>query len=128
MAQRHKGERKQIASLLTPRVRSTIVALSKNHRMSVSQYVADLLAIQMGRPDLARDLRQLTIPEELHVVVESRRDISPRFDHDVHALIEIAAAARGMSLSQYVAAVCTAHVDGGRLPEPTQEVLLLSTA
>ncbi|MBE5502707.1 Uncharacterised protein [Mycobacteroides abscessus subsp. abscessus] len=131
MAQRHKGPRKQIASLLDPRVRAVMVALAERHTLSVSQYIADLLAAHVGRPDLVRDLRQTTIPylDDLNVVVDDDRNVGPRVHIDVYQVIAKAAADRGISMSQYVSAVCDAHVAGRELPTANQqEVLLLTSA
>lgn len=57
MPQQHKGERTyypvrppiQVAPLLQEMVRDSGVS-------SISQYLADLVAIHVGRPDLAREL------------------------------------------------------------------------
>ncbi|PQM44999.1 hypothetical protein C1Y40_04838 [Mycobacterium talmoniae] len=130
MSQRHKGPRKQIASLLDPWVRAVMVALAERHTLSVSQYIADLLATHVGRPDLVRDLQQPTIPyiDELRVNVHKDRNVGPRVPIPVYELVAAAAASRAISMSQYVAEVCAAHVDGRELPIHQQEVPLLTTA
>lgn len=108
-----------------------MVALAERHALPVSQYIADLLAAHVERPDLVRDLRQITIPyvDDLNVVVDDDRNVGPRVHIDVYKAIAKAAADRSISMSQYVAAVCEAHVAGRELPTINQqEVLLLTSA
>lgn len=52
----HKGDR--LAHTIRPprAVSDALRAEADLHGLSLSQYVADLLAIHIGRPDLARDL------------------------------------------------------------------------
>ncbi|CAJ1589649.1 toxin-antitoxin system [Mycobacterium sp. SMC-18] len=52
----HKGDR--LAHTIRPprEVSDALRAEAVAHGLSLSQYVADLLAIHIGRPDLARDL------------------------------------------------------------------------
>lgn len=52
----HKGDR--LAHTIRPprAVSDALRAEAASHGMSLSQYVADLLAIHIGRPDLARDI------------------------------------------------------------------------
>ncbi len=52
----HKGDR--LAHTIRPprEVSDALRAEAVAHGLSLSQYVADLLAIHVGRPDLARDL------------------------------------------------------------------------
>ncbi len=134
MAQRHKGKRQQIAALTDPRVRAVMVGLATRHGISVSQYVADLLAVDVGRPDLVRDLTQTTIPilDDLEVVVDDERLIAPRVHVDVYQVIAERAGNRRMG--QYVARVCEAHANGHALPidhataNENQEELLLTSA
>lgn len=130
MAQRHKGPRKQIASLLDPWVRAVMVGLAERHSISVSQYVADLLAAHIGRRDLIRDLQQTAIPylDDLDITVDDERLIAPRVPVDVYTIIAAAAARRVISMSQYVAEVCEAHSKGREHQPDQQEVLLLTSA
>lgn len=57
----HKGDR--LAHTIRPprEVSDALRDEAASHGLSLSQYVADLLAIHVGRPDLARDLGR---PEE----------------------------------------------------------------
>lgn len=57
----HKGDR--LAHTIRPprAVSDALRDEAASHGLSLSQYVADLLAIHVGRPDLARDLGR---PEE----------------------------------------------------------------
>ncbi|TSD94812.1 ribbon-helix-helix domain-containing protein [Skermania sp. ID1734] len=52
MAQHSKGPRKQIQPRLRTEVYAAIDEIAKRQGTSVSQYVADLCAVHVGRPDL----------------------------------------------------------------------------
>lgn len=56
MPAEHKGDR--LAHTIRPprAVSDALRAEAASHGLSLSQYVADLLAIHVGLPDLARDL------------------------------------------------------------------------
>ncbi|TXH18580.1 MAG: toxin-antitoxin system [Mycobacterium sp.] len=63
MAQPHKGERTLIASRAPQPVFDAVAKAAAEHGISISAYVADVLAVHVGRPDLVRDLGHRT--EEL---------------------------------------------------------------
>lgn len=56
MAQPHKGDRAQIMCRPVLPVYEEIRARATAAGISMSQYAADLLALQLGRPDLVREL------------------------------------------------------------------------
>ena len=56
MAQPHKGERVLVAARPPQAVYDVVRQRATQRGISISQYVADLLAIHVGRPDLVREL------------------------------------------------------------------------
>lgn len=60
MAQPHKGDRAAITLRIPAELHEQLRKEAGNAEIALSQYVADLLALQAGRPDLAREIR--TVP------------------------------------------------------------------
>jgi len=60
MAQEHKGERWLVQTRPHIEVFNQLVTAAENAGTSHSQYVADVLAIHFGRPDLVRVLNKET--------------------------------------------------------------------
>lgn len=56
MAQPHKGERVVTVTRLARPVWSDVQQAATDRGMSISQYIADVLAAHVGRADLVRDL------------------------------------------------------------------------
>lgn len=56
MAQLPKGERAQVGPRLALDVFEAVRRLAEENRMSVSQYVADVMALHVNRPDLVLEL------------------------------------------------------------------------
>ena len=56
MGQPNKGDRELLQSRPVRPVWEAVHAAAASAGLSVSQYVADVLAIHVGRPDLVRDL------------------------------------------------------------------------
>lgn len=52
MAQPHKGERRLVASRVPEDVYEELIGLANEAGTSVSQFIADRMAIHVGRPDL----------------------------------------------------------------------------
>lgn len=71
MAQPHKGPRAQIAFRPTRAVYDEIQARATARGLSMSQYVADMMAVALGMPDEVRELRELVgdAPEVLPLAV-----------------------------------------------------------
>ena len=63
MAQHHKGDRRLVQSRVPEEVHAKVAALSAQCGLPVSQYIADLVCLHVGRPDLVRGLGR-TEPEE----------------------------------------------------------------
>lgn len=133
MAQRYKGRRKQIAiepHLMTDAVKQVIARRAAQRAMGFSQYVADLLALAVGRPDRALELPQQALDQMVSdaVEVEPPVNVAPRVDEEVYALIRAACAAGGVSMASYTRAVCEAHAADHELPAlPRPEEVLLLT-
>ncbi len=61
MAQPHKGDRASMTLRIPPaELHEQLRKDAGDAKIALSQYVADLLALQAGRPDLAREIR--TVP------------------------------------------------------------------
>lgn len=87
--------------------------------VSVSQYVADLLAIAVGRPDCARKLTEpLTGPCGLGEEAEVKLPAywSTRVPVEVYDLINAATPDHGRAVADYLADVCHAHAQNQPLP------------
>lgn len=60
MAQPHKGDRAAMTLRIPAELHEQLRKDAGDAKIALSQYVADLLALQAGRPDLAREIR--TVP------------------------------------------------------------------
>lgn len=132
MAQHYKGLRKHIK--MSTNAPAHVLQVINNrgvaYGMGASQYMADLLAFAVGRPDLARSLTQETLdyPEEHLPEVPLPVSMNPRVDLEVYKLIYDACAACGISKADYLLDVCLAHVADEPLPPlPRPEEALLLT-
>lgn len=58
MAQPHKGPRRLVQSRVAPEVHAEIAHRASAAGMSVSQWIADIVSLSVGRPDLVRELNR----------------------------------------------------------------------
>lgn len=56
MAQQHKGDRAALTLRIPAELHRKLSENAADHKIALSQYIADLLAQQAGRPDLVREL------------------------------------------------------------------------
>jgi len=63
MAQPHKGDRDLVAARLARPVYVALKAEAAQRGMPMGQYVADVMAAHMGRPDLVLQLDQEVLPQ-----------------------------------------------------------------
>lgn len=61
MAQPHKGDRAAMTLRIPTELHEQLRNDAKDAKVALSQYVADLLALQAGRPDLAREIKAVTV-------------------------------------------------------------------
>lgn len=61
MAQPHKGDRAAITLRVPAELHEQLSKNAGNAKIALSQYVADLLALQAGRPDLAREIKAVPV-------------------------------------------------------------------
>lgn len=61
MAQPHKGDRAAITLRIPAELHQQLRRDAEDARIALSQYVADLLALQAGRPDLARETKAVPV-------------------------------------------------------------------
>lgn len=61
MAQPHKGDRAAITLRVPAELHEQLSKNAGNAKIALSQYVADLLALQVGRPDLAREIKAVPV-------------------------------------------------------------------
>lgn len=108
MAQPHKGERHTIYLTLDLEVRRQIHSRATDSKLSVSQFLADHLALHVGRPDLVYALGQGTLlsfrpsdfdPKSPATIV--------RCLEEVYQLLRAEAQQRGLRVATYVAIFCT---------------------
>lgn len=118
MAQPHKGDRLLLQTTQSPPpVCEAVQALAAAAGLPVSQYLADVLALHVGRPDLVRDLGKR---EGLEISTDpslSSRPLPPstcllqtRPLRPVWEAVRSRAAAAGLSAAQYLADVVALHV------------------
>ncbi len=62
MAQPHKGDRELIASRVPRAVYDAIRLAAAERHLTISQYVADVMATHTGHEELVRELRQEVLP------------------------------------------------------------------
>jgi len=58
MAQPHKGPRRLVQSRIPEEVYAEVVKRAHAAGMSASQWIADTVALSVGRPDLVRELNR----------------------------------------------------------------------
>jgi predicted HicB family RNase H-like nuclease len=61
MAQPHKGDRASMTLRIPAELHEQLRKDAGDAKVALSQYVADLLALQAGRPDLAREIKAVTV-------------------------------------------------------------------
>lgn len=130
MARPSKGDRKGIkCRAMDAAIKSELVARARHHGTDTGSYVADLLAIEVGRPDLVQVLNKEMLdvtPDVEPVQCANMNYFFVRAAEAVYNIIETRSQSRGIPKSQYVIDVCTAHVRGVQMPPVSrQEVLLL---
>ncbi len=115
MGQPHKGDRLLLQSTQSPlAVREAVHARATASGLPDSQYLADVLALHVGRPDLVRDLDKqggldlspdpLPSPSSVPPLLQTR---PPR---PVWEAVRARAASAGLSAAQYLADVVALHV------------------
>ncbi|MEU4345608.1 hypothetical protein AB0H00_30880 [Nocardia sp. NPDC023852] len=75
MAQRAKGSRQQIGPRLALEVFEEIRQLAEDNDMSIAQYVADVMALHVGREDLVLELgkpRKPTVRQMREIAKQQR--------------------------------------------------------
>ena len=61
MAQPHKGDRAAMTLRTPAELHDQLSKDAEDAKIALSQYVADLLALQAGRPDLAREIKAVPV-------------------------------------------------------------------
>jgi len=61
MAQPHKGDRAAMTLRIPAELHEQLTKDAEDAKIALSQYVADLLALQAGRPDLAREIKAVPV-------------------------------------------------------------------
>ncbi|MFI2561978.1 MULTISPECIES: toxin-antitoxin system HicB family antitoxin [Nocardiaceae] len=61
MAQPHKGDRAAMTLRIPAELHDQLSKDAEDAKIALSQYVADLLALQAGRPDLAREIKAVPV-------------------------------------------------------------------
>lgn len=108
MAQPHKGNRHTIFLTLDLEVRRQIHSRATDSKLSVSQFLADHLALHVGRPDLVYALGQGTLMSFRSTDFDPRSPATiVRCLEEVYALLRQAAQQRGIRVTTYVAGFCT---------------------
>jgi hypothetical protein len=113
MGQPHKGDRLLLQSTQSPlAVREAVHARATSAGLPDSQYLADVLALHVGRPDLVRDLQggfdlspDLLPPTSPVPPLLQTRPVRP-----VWEAVRARAGAAGLSAAQYLADVAALHV------------------
>lgn len=115
MGQPHKGDRLLLQSTQSPlAVREAVHARATAAGLPDSQYLADVLALHVGRPDLVRDLDMqggfdLT-PDLLPPTSPVPPLLQTRPLRPVWEAVRARAAAAGLSAAQYLADLAALHV------------------
>lgn len=112
MARPSKGDRHPLKLSLDAPVRIGIASQASGFGLGASQYVADLLAIHVGRPDLVRELGQGVLASVPATPDKNSRYTTVRCDVEVYALVAERAGKVGLPPTTYVADFCTALVNG----------------
>lgn len=120
MAQPHKGDRLLLQTpQLPPSVCEAVQARAAAAGLPVSQYLADVLALHVGRPDLVRDLGKhegldiatdLSSSSRFRPLAPSTGLLQTRLLRPVWEAVRSCAAAAGLSAAQYFADVLALHV------------------
>jgi hypothetical protein len=115
MGQPHKGDRLLLQSTQSPlAVREAVHAFATAAGLPDSQYLADVLALHVGRPDLVRDLDKqggLALnPDPLPSISSVPPLLQTRPLRPVWEAVRSGAAAAGLSAAQYLADVAALHV------------------
>jgi len=115
MGQPHKGDRLLLQSTQSPlAVREAVHARATTAGLPDSQYLADVLALHVGRPDLVRDLDKqggLALnPDPLPSTSSVPPLLQTRPLRPVWEALRSCAAAVGLSAAQYLADVAALHV------------------
>jgi len=115
MGQPHKGDRLLLQSTQSPlAVREAVHARATTAGLPDSQYLADVLALHVGRPDLVRDLDKqggLALnPDPLPSTSSVPPLLQTRPLRPVWEALRSCAAAAGLSAAQYLADVAALHV------------------
>lgn len=130
MGQPHKGDRLLIAVRVDIPVWAAAVAAAENSGTSLSQYVADRLAIHVGRPDLVStrpNKSQQRLRRVPATTTNGRVYILTRPPREIGLTIHSEAKASGISASQYVANLLAELVNGsGHRMTLREEQLLLA--
>lgn len=115
MGQPHKGDRLLLQSTQSPlAVREAVHARATAAGLPDSQYLADVLALHVDRPDLVRDLDKQggldLSPEPLASASSVPPLLQTRTQRPVWEAVRARAAAAGLSAAQYLADVVALHV------------------
>ncbi len=113
MARPSKGTRHTLKLSLDSFVRNGIASQASEFGLSASQYVADRLAIHVGRPDLVRELGQGILASLTPATDTNSRNTTVRCDVEVYGLVCERASDVGQTPTTYVAVFCTELVNGG---------------
>lgn len=124
----HKGDRVLLIPVVPYSVWGEIHQEAAASGLPDSQYVANLLAEYVGRPDLVSNTRE-KLPARAAVKPVKRVPVGTRPPREVFTELQREAAAAGSLVGPYVAEVLTAIYSGGmpgiRLAQtPVQEALL----
>lgn len=112
MAQPHKGNRRMIYLTLDLEVRRQIHSRATDSKLSVSQFLADHLALHVGRPDLVYALGQGTLMSFRSTDFDPQSPATiVRCLEEVYQLLRQEAQARGLRVATHVAAFCTRLVN-----------------
>jgi hypothetical protein len=118
MGQPHKGDRLLLQSPrdTPPELRSAVHSCATAAGLPISQYLADVLAVHVGRPDLVRDLGQReglelgANPSASSRPLPRATVLQTRPPRPVWEAVHTLAAAAGLSAAQYLADVAAEHV------------------
>lgn len=112
----HLGPRDVVTARLAAPVLAAVDALAAQHGIDRSPYLADVICVHVGRPDLMRWLDQALLALIAtrntldHSVFGADHDVTVRVPVPVRQAVEAAAAEHGVSRSMYLADVICAHV------------------
>lgn len=113
MARPSKGPRHTLKLSLDTPIRIGIASQASGFGLCASQYVADRLAIHVGRPELVRELGQGVLASVPAPADTNSRNMTVRCDIEVYALVAERAGNVGLPPTTYVAEFCAGLVNGG---------------